>query len=123
MTPNELRRIFPGASASTIARNLDLGQLRPRVDEQIKGPLVGPQPTKKARAKSVARSGPTLRIAIVGFSHRIKDDDNFTGGTKPLRDSIAEWLGMSDSQKNIQWNYSQCQTSGAEGVVVKIEKI
>lgn len=123
MTPDELRRLFPSASRSTIARNLGLGQLRPQVDEQIAGPLVGPQPAKKSRAKSVARSGPTLRIAIIGFSHRIKDDDNFTGGTKPLRDSIAEWLGMNDSQKNIQWSYSQCQTSGAEGVVVKIERI
>lgn len=99
-----------------------VGQLQSHVNEQDTRPLVRPQPPAQARAKSVARSGPVLRVALIGFRVRILDDDNFRGGCKPVRDAIAEWLGMSDSDKNIQWSYAQCQTSGEEGLAVKIEQ-
>lgn len=61
-----------------------------------------------------------LRIAIIGFRSRLLDDDNFRGGCKPLRDAIALWLGTNDSDKNIHWEYAQCQTSGQEGTAVRL---
>jgi hypothetical protein len=67
--------------------------------------------------------GPRLRIALVAFRRtgRELDHDNLVGGLKWLRDSIAEWIGIDDSERNIDWTYSQHPTRGREGVSVRIE--
>lgn len=125
MTLDEILKRFPNASRSTIARNLSV-DIRPVQTDDAKrepGPLVGSVEAPKVRAKNVARSRPVLRVALIGLCSRELDDDNFANACKPLRDAIAEWLGMNDSRKNIRWTYGQCQTGGEEGVIVRIETI
>ena len=51
------------------------------------------------------------------------DDDNLRGGSKHLRDAIADWLGVNDNERWVEWSYSQHHTRGREGVGVKIEAI
>ena len=51
------------------------------------------------------------------------DDDNLTGSLKPLRDAIAEDIGLNDADRRIKWEYGFQQTKGCPGVLVKIEKL
>lgn len=52
------------------------------------------------------------------------DDDSLTGGgTKALRDAIAESLGYDDGDARIRFEYGQCQVVGKQGCIVKIERL
>jgi hypothetical protein len=66
---------------------------------------------------------PVLRVTLIRFCHRPYDSDNLAGGFKPLRDAIAAWLGLDDSDRIIAWEYGQHQTAGREGTAVRIEKL
>ena len=66
---------------------------------------------------------PVLRITIIRFCHREFDSDNLAGGYKPLRDAIAAWLGLDDSDRVISWEYGQFLTRGIEGTAVRIERL
>lgn len=60
------------------------------------------------------------RVSLVVLSRRAMDaHDNLPFSPKPLADAIAESLGLDDAK--IEWEYAQAKTSGAQGVVVKIE--
>ena len=80
-----------------------------------------------ARRRRGARSpaGPVLRVSLVVFrrcGHEL-DDDNLRSGAKFLRDAIAGWFGLDDSERTIAWEYAQAPTRGSPGVAVKIEFI
>lgn len=62
-------------------------------------------------------------ISLVGHRRRKLDDDNFVGACKHLRDAIAASLGIDDGDPRLRWEYSQHETAGAEGVMVKIERV
>lgn len=49
------------------------------------------------------------------------DDDNLAGGCKPLRDAIAESLGVDDGDPRVEWEVEQVQTRGREFVLVRVE--
>jgi hypothetical protein len=90
------------------------------------GTETSPARVGKSRSRG-ARSarGPVLRICLVVFrrgGHEI-DDDNMRSGAKFLRDAIAGWFGLDDSERTIAWEYAQAQTRGRPGVAVKIELI
>jgi len=76
--------------------------------------LDGELPRNEARAVSIL-------VCIVRFGRRILDDDNLAGGNKPLRDCIAERLGINDGDSRIEWEYRQVVTRGAVGTLVTIE--
>lgn len=78
-------------------------------------------PGRRARSAN----GPRIRVALTAFRRagRELDHDNLVGGLKWLRDSIAEWFGIDDSERHIDWSYSQHPTRGAEGVGVMIEAV
>lgn len=72
-----------------------------------------------------AGGGPRLRVHLIAFRRpgRELDDDNLRGGCKHLRDTIADYFGLDDTERCIAWEYSQCETRGREGVGVKIEQM
>lgn len=63
-------------------------------------------------------------VTIIGFRVRTLDDDNFSGGLKALRDSIAAFLGLDDHHSQIKWRYYQVEVEHKheEGTCVKIER-
>lgn len=69
--------------------------------------------------------GPFLRVRFVAFHRpgRELDGDNLRGGIKLLRDAVADWFGLDDSERCIEWEYSQSETRGREGVAVCIESL
>ena len=69
--------------------------------------------------------GPVLRVHLIAFRRpgRELDDDTLRGGLKLLRDAIADWFGLDDSQRVIAWEYSQAETRGRAGVGVLITKV
>ena len=56
----------------------------------------------------------------MAFRHRALDDDNLTGGLKPLRDAIATTLGLDDGDPRLKFTVHQCVGRGPEGVLVRI---
>lgn len=62
-------------------------------------------------------------VHLHAIRRRLLDDDNATAACKPLRDAIAESLGIDDGDSRIRWEYSQSETKGEQGVIVKIETL
>ena len=61
-------------------------------------------------------------VSIIACRARETNEDNFIAGTKWLKDSIANTLGLDDADKRIRWEYGQCETRGEQGVIVKVTK-
>lgn len=102
----------------------NLGGFQPKEPEQkVVGPLERESSGRKAGKRGVDRSGPVVRVTLVNFRRRLLDGDNLAGGFKPLRDAIARWLGLDDSDKIIEWEYGQQLTQGQQGTAVRIERI
>jgi len=85
-----------------------------------------PEPTP---AKALVRNHPkqerrkdglAVCISLTAIRRRLLDDDNNVGSFKPLRDAIAETIGIDDGSDRIQWRYFQQQTTGRECVAVLI---
>jgi hypothetical protein len=83
-------------------------------------PLVGRSPQHQAGQGSMAAG--RIIVTMVAHRHRILDDDNLVGSLKPLRDAIAQWLGVDDGDPRLTWESHQIRTTGAEGVCVKVER-
>lgn len=96
----------------------------PKPKQSIERPLERTQPRGKAIRKRVARSNRVIaRVHIVSFRSKELDRDNLVGGCKWLRDAIACSLGIDDSERGIDWTYSQHITRGREGCVVTMEMV
>ena len=102
-----------------------LGGLQsPQPQQSAQGTLERPKPGGKAVRKRVARSNRVIaRVHIVSFRSKDLDRDNLVGGCKWIRDAIAMSLGIDDSERGIDWTYSQHITRGREGCVVTMEII
>ena len=63
-------------------------------------------------------------VSITGYRRRFLDDDNFRGGLKALRDQIADYIGLDDSEKFVRWKYYQVKVENKdeEGTAVRIKK-
>lgn len=70
---------------------------------------------------SPGRSTPRYRVALVALRRRKLDRDNLIGGCKPLRDAIAQFLGVDDNERFVEWEYDQAETRGIEETLVRIE--
>lgn len=66
------------------------------------------------------KTGVGVCVSLTAIRRRLLDDDNNVGSFKPLRDAIAETLGIDDGSDRITWRYFQQQTSGHECVAVLI---
>jgi len=75
-----------------------------------------PQRKRKGRVEVIA--------TIIACRPGCLDDDSLPGGgTKALRDAIAESLGYDDGDARIRFEYGQCQVVGQQGCIVKIERL
>lgn len=74
-------------------------------------------------AQQGGKSGVAIRVTIIVLRKRLCDDDNSqSGGTKALRDAIAETFGVDDGDtKQIRFEYGQCETRGRTGCIVKVD--
>ena len=78
---------------------------------------------KKAHRAKIERAGvhlalkfnlrvpPSLPCVVIltRIAPRELDDDNLASGCKALRDGIADWLGIDDRDKRVQWRYAQAK--------------
>lgn len=60
-----------------------------------------------SQAKQVGQVRVVVRI--VEFTKRKRDDDNVQSGYKPLRDAIAESLGIDDGDERIEFRVHSCR--------------
>lgn len=60
-------------------------------------------------------------MTCVAFLLFYIDDDNLTAGLKPLRDAVAESLGVDDGDPRVEWETEQVQTRASEFVLVRVE--
>jgi hypothetical protein len=120
--PNDIKSIT--GSESFRKRNPALfglgavGVSQPKPDAG--GTLVSNQQAQ-ARGKGSVEAGPLLRIELIRCGERILDSDNLSMSFKPLRDALARSLECDDGQPCIQWAYSQAQTTGRQGTIVRME--
>ena len=78
----------------------------------------------RRRCKAVVDKGgrTATTITMTAHLHRDMDDDNLANALKPLRDAIADWLGVDDGDKSLRWECGQVRTFSDEGVSVRILK-
>lgn len=120
MNRDQLKRLCPNASESFIKLNADLGAGEtPKREPRAQPALVRHVSRKQARAARVE-----VVVSLVVCQRTLFDSDNaVSGGTKALRDAIAESLGCDDGDKRLRWEYGQLQTSGEPGVMVKMQRL
>ena len=98
-----------------------------RLNPHLMGALSAPQPQRDRRRELAPADAPqksrprSVVVSLVGFRRRALDDDNFVGACKHIRDAIAASLGLDDGDPCLRWEYSQHETRGADGVMVKIQ--
>lgn len=98
-----------------------VGRLAAPKHGQSAGALERKAPTKRRR-KGRPDEGPGYCITLIGFITRRMDDDNLAHAFKPLRDAIADWIGIDDGSSRLRWEYGQVETRGEKGTAVKIER-
>ena len=68
------------------------------------------------------RTDGPIQITLTRIAPRRLDDDNLASGFKATRDGVADWLGIDDGAKRLEWRYAQRKGRpgqlGAEVVVM-----
>ena len=134
MTRNEITRRFPNASEAFIQANLGTGQApsltirglaHPTAQPDARTALAKELPVKPRRKGRLARGhGPAqVRVTMVACHHRLVDPDACSQQCKALTDLVAAELGVDDADPRVAWEWSQIETRGEEGVIVKVEPI
>ena len=84
-------------------------------------------PPEKCRRKTGRKAGNRKRqsaqitVTMVAHLPRFFDDDNLANALKPVRDEVADWLGIDDGDGRVRWECGQVETRGNVGVCVKVE--
>lgn len=86
----------------------------------------GIQGGKARKPKQLTRPGSCgaaceISITLIACTPSPIDTDNLAGGFKPLRDAIAEWLGIDDGCPALRWEYHQADTRWVNGTVIIIQ--
>lgn len=89
---------------------------------QSSGTLDRRQKAKRGR-KDSPHTGDRFCITLTAHLANRMDDDNLAHACKPLRDAIADNLGIDDGDPRLRWEYGQLETRGKRGVTVKIERM
>lgn len=120
MTPEQLKKLFPNASQSTIARN---SPIPGRLQDPERKPASLPSLVKGPRIRRSGKNRVAIVISIISLRRRFADEDNVgPAGAKTLRDCIARTIGVDDGDPGIKWEYSVMQTIGPEQTIVKISR-
>ena len=119
-TYEELRKQWPNASVSFLKRNSSpvVGAVVANRSERNAVPSLDRQVKERRQRKGRV----VVRITLITFRHRELDGDSAVFALKPLRDAIANSLGLDDADARIEWNYGQQITKGEQGVIVRIER-
>lgn len=83
----------------------------------------GKKRSPKRKATSVRRKQPyKLVVTMTAYLPRYLDDDNLAGALKPVRDELADWMGVDDGDRRILWECDQTLTRGNPGVCVVVRE-
>lgn len=97
MNPDDIKRLFPFASQSTLRRNAADGAARGVVSNPKREPPPVDEPVATV-PREAARQG-RLRIVVTSYRVRLLDDDNVALGAKPLVDCcVAAGFIPSDAK-------------------------
>lgn len=69
------------------------------------------------RLKSIAKRD-VISITLTRIGGRPMDDDNLVAALKPVRDGVADALGLDDGDKRLRWRYEQ--VPGGRLVTVRV---
>lgn len=129
LTPNQLKRLFPNASASCLRRNSDnhpaelsAGKVS-KPNERL--PLVEVFKREAAGKRSVSK-GERYRVTFVIYAVRPRDWDNLAASCKQLQDAIVEdgWL-PDDNWRVLEGAVvsAKAKTKSEERTEVRISRI
>jgi hypothetical protein len=119
MTREQILRIWPNATESTIRRNLDTPVC---AVASSGGKQAALRPLDKGIQKRQKGKGSVVVVVtLITCRRRELDDDGNVAALKPLRDAIASTIGLDDADKRIRFEYGQIESRSKEGVIVKIE--
>jgi hypothetical protein len=51
------------------------------------------------------------------------DSDNLANALKPVRDELADWIGIDDADGRIRWETGQVETRGPIGIHLTIHPV
>lgn len=111
MKPDDIRRLFPNASASCIAANLEPDRPAPRAEPQR--PVLHEPVAEVRRAEG---DPPRLRVRITSRRVRLIDPDNLTG--KYFVDCLVRrGIIAGDSAKHVEYSIRQEKADRDETVI------
>lgn len=74
----------------------------------------------EAVARSPGVGGLPLTIVVTRVAPRRLDGDNLQSGLKAVRDGVADWLGIDDGDRRLDWQYAQ-RAAGPKQYWVEVE--
>ena len=77
---------------------------------------------RSALAAVAMPPGLPLTVVLTRIAPRDLDTDNLASAFKATRDGVADWLGVDDGSKDLDWQYAQ-RRGGAGEYMVEIEVI
>jgi hypothetical protein len=75
-----------------------------------------------ALASIAAPPAPPCTLVLTRIAPRALDGDNLQSAFKAVRDGVADWLGVDDGHKDLDWQYNQ-RKDGPKVYAVEIEVI
>ena len=63
---------------------------------------------------------PVLTITMTAHIPTRMDGDNLANALKPIRDEIADWIGVDDADGRIRWETGQVETRGPTGICITV---
>lgn len=97
------------------------GTLDGEVEAPRKRTTSGKKGSPRRKAATGRRKQPhKLIVTMTAHLSRYFDDDNLAGALKPVRDELAEWMGIDDGDRRILWECDQTLTRGKPGVCVVV---
>lgn len=112
-------RLNPGLfSVGGMATDQHREQAR-ALERKAQAPRSRPNGGQKRRSKHQA---PVLTVTMIAHIPTAMDGDNLANALKPVRDEIADWIGVDDGDSRIRWEAGQVETRGAIGVAIIISR-
>jgi len=118
VTRNEILRRFPNAKESFIRLNLDgdgVGAVSPSVSQSVGRERATTTHSNQERIPF------RVVVSLINFRRVELDFDGLVGAFKHIQDAVSKSLHLDDGDKRLKWQYQQLQTSGEEGVLVRVE--
>ena len=118
MNPDDLKRLFPNASADTLARNR--GQLPNDKFKHNKASTLGS--ANEGKTQSIQR----VRVRFVGYRVRPLDPDNFAGSVKDCLDFLrhAHLIDGDEPWRiTLETEQVKVKTFKEEKLLIKIDRI